>query len=251
MSVSSDQPGREFTRDEVILAETIAGQIAGAVETARLFGQVEQGAVTEERNRLARELHDSVTQSLFSASVIAEATPRIWRKNPALAERNLNQITSMLHGALAEMRTMLLELRPDAIHGKTMTELLQVLIEANRPRINAPISLTVEGDDALPPEVMIVLQRVTQEALNNVSKHAEAGDVEVNLVCDQSGVRLSIRDSGRGFDPHTVPAGHFGLETMRERLEHIGGWLSIDSQPGEGTLISAFWSEQEGRSAHG
>jgi signal transduction histidine kinase len=158
----------------------------------------------------------------------------------------------MLHGALAEMRTMLLELRPDTIQDKTMAELLQVLIKANQPRINAPISLTVDGDDALPPDVMIALHRVAQEALNNVSKHAEAGEVEVKLVCDQSHVALSIRDSGRGFDPQKIPVGRFGLEMMGERLERIGGTLSIDSKPGKGTVVSAFWSErQEGRSPHG
>jgi signal transduction histidine kinase len=225
----------------------LQGVLTDITERKAVEAQLEEAATAAERQRLARELHDSVTQTLFSASVIAEATPRIWQKNLPLAERNLNQIAHMLHGALAEMRTMLLELRPDAIQGKKMTELLQVLIEANQPRINAPISLTVDGDDALPAQVMIALHRVAQEALNNVSKHAEAGAVEVKLICDQSHVRLSIRDNGRGFDPRTIPAGHFGLRTMGERLERIGGRLSIDSQPGKGTEISASWSEQEGK----
>jgi two-component system nitrate/nitrite sensor histidine kinase NarX len=250
IGIATDQPERELAPDEVKLAETIAGQIAGAIETARLFEQVEKSAITEERNRLAHELHDAVTQTIFSASVIAEATPRIWHKDPALAKRNLDQLTSMLRGALAELRTMLLELRPDTIQSKSVGQLLQTVVDASQPRINAPISLTIDGDRILPPNVAIALHRVGQEALNNVGKHAEASQVEIKLVCHQSQVSLSIRDNGRGFDPQPARAGHFGLESMAERLETIGGTLSIDSKPGQGTVISAHWSEPEGRSPH-
>jgi signal transduction histidine kinase len=150
----------------------------------------------------------------------------------------------MLHGALAEMRTLLLELRPDTIRGQTLGRLLQSLVEAHQPRLNAPISLSVEGDFVLPQDVTIALHRVAQEGLNNASKHAEASDVELKLVCSRSHVTLSIRDNGRGFDRQTIGAGSLGLVSMAERMESIGGTLSVYSKPDEGTEISAFWSEQ-------
>jgi signal transduction histidine kinase len=96
----------------------------------------------------------------------------------------------------------------------------------------------------LPQDVTVALHRVAQEALNNVSKHAEASDVEVKLDCSQSHVALSIRDNGRGFDPHTIAAGHLGLKTMAERMEGIGSTLSVDSKPDKGTEISTHWSEK-------
>jgi PAS domain S-box-containing protein len=204
--------------------------------------QLEQAAAIAERDRIARELHDAVTQTLFSASGMAEATSRIWRKDPAMAQKNMENLSVMLRGALAEMRTLLLELRPDALRGQSPGQLLQTLVEAAQARTGALISLVVNGDCALPDEVTIACHRVAQESLNNAIKHAEATEVHLILDCAQNGLVLQIRDNGRGFDPSTVPIGHFGLSFMSERVENIGGTLLIDSKPADGTDIVVSWN---------
>jgi signal transduction histidine kinase len=207
--------------------------------------QLEQAAAIAERDRIARELHDAVTQTLFSASSIAEATPHIWLKDQALAQQYMENLTVMLRGALAEMRTLLLELRPEALREQTLDQLLQILVEATQARTSAPISLVVNGQRPLPEDVTITFHRIAQESLNNVVKHAEATEVSITLDCDQNGIVLRVRDNGSGFDPSTIPAGHLGLSIMAERIEKIGGTLLIDSQPGDGTQIVVSWSEKE------
>jgi signal transduction histidine kinase len=208
-----------------------------------LEAQIKQSAAMAERDRLASDLHDAVTQTLFSASVIAEATPRIWLKNPAMAQQNMEHLTVMLRGALAEMRTLLLELRPSALREQTLEQLLQTQVEAVRARINAPVFLVVNGKCALPEDVTITFHRIAQESLNNIVNHAEATEVSITLDYNQNGVVLDVRDNGRGFDPSTTPSGHFGLSIMAERIEKIGGTFFINSKPGDGTQIVVSWSE--------
>jgi len=218
------------------------GDITQRVQAER---QLEQAAAIAERDRIARDLHDAVTQTLFSASSIAEATPHIWLKDQALAQQYMENLTVMLRGALAEMRTLLLELRPEALREQTLDQLLQTLVEATQARTSAPISLVVNGQRPLPEDVTITFHRIAQESLNNVVKHAEATEVSITLDCDQNGIVLRVRDNGSGFDPSTIPAGHLGLSIMAERIEKIGGTLLIDSQPGDGTQIVVGWSEKE------
>jgi PAS domain S-box-containing protein len=208
-----------------------------------LEAQIKQSAAMAERDRLASDLHDAVTQTLFSASVIAEATPRIWLKNPVMAQQNMENLTVMLRGALAEMRTLLLELRPSALREQTLEQLLQTQVEAVRARINAPVFLVVNGKCALPEDVTITFHRIAQESLNNIVNHAEATEVSITLDYNQNGVVLDVRDNGRGFDPSTTPSGHFGLSIMAERIEKIGGTFFINSKPGDGTQIVVSWSE--------
>ncbi len=210
---------------------------------------LEEAAAAAERDRLARRLHDAITQTLFSASVIAEATPRIWPKDPLQAQRNMEQLTAMLRGTMAEMRAMVIELRPAAVIGKTLGELLETLAEANQPRMNYPVSFVVEGDRILPEDVTIAFYRIAQEALHNVVEHANATEVKIEIVFDQEGAMLSIRDNGRGFDQKTTPAGHFGLSIMSDRMANVGGNLVIESQTGAGTRINASWSDRANEEA--
>jgi PAS domain S-box-containing protein len=222
----------------------LQGVLTDITERKKLDERREEEATLVERARLARRLHDAVTQTLFSASVIAEATPRVWLKDSAQAHRNMDQLTAMLRGAMAEMRSMIIELRPSAASGKTLGELLQTLVEANQPRTNYPVSLAVEGDTILPEAVTIGFYRVAQEALHNVVQHAEATEAGIKVVIDQEGAVLRIHDNGRGFDQDASPAGHFGLSIMRERLREIGCNLVIESQPGAGTQVIASWSDE-------
>jgi PAS domain S-box-containing protein len=235
-------PGGAFSQEEQALFESIADQLGVAIENARLFEQAERSAVIAERNRLARDLHDAVTQTLFSASIIAEVLPRLWKRDPEEGQRRLDELRQLTRGALAEMRTLLLELRPTALAEAEMGELLRHLSEAFTGRTRIPIDLATGGDYALSPDVKVALYRIVQEALNNVGKHAAAQQVWLNLDCQPQQVRLVVRDDGRGFNPESVPPECLGLGIMRERAEAIGAELTIESQTGQGTRVLVAWS---------
>lgn len=209
-------------------------------------------AVAAERSRLARDLHDAVTQTLFSASLIAEALPGSWERDREEGQLLLKEMRQLSRGALAEMRTLLLELRPAALVEAKLGDLLHQLAEASTGREGLPITVTVEGERRLPPDVHVALYRIAQEALNNVIKHSRASHADVSLRYlasvhgeDSGGsVTLCIHDDGRGFDPGDVSADHLGLGIMRERADAIGARLEITSEPGRGTQILVEWEEQ-------
>jgi signal transduction histidine kinase len=230
---------------------SIANQAAVALENSRLYQQAHQLAVLEERQRLARELHDAVTQTLFSASLIAEALPALWERDQEEGHQLLRELRQLSRGALAEMRTLLLELRPAALAEANMAELLRQLGEAVTGRTGVPVQVAVEGTCRFPTDVHVALYRIAQEAMNNVVKHAGARQVEVKLRCTYVSagidrepgerVELDVKDDGRGFDPSSVPPDRLGLGIIRERAQAIGASLQIISQPGQGTQISVVW----------
>lgn len=207
----------------------------------RLREKAAQDAVTAERTRLARDLHDAVTQTLFSTTLIADVLPDIWAMNPDEGRRRLEEVRQLTRGALAEMRTLLVELRPNALVEVPLPTLLRQLTEALAGRSRINIQLSAEGERKLPADVQVGLYRLAQEALNNIVKHAQASQAVVSLRCNEETVRLTVADNGVGFDPSTVTADHLGLKIMRERAEAIGAKLSIYSEPGEGTQISVIW----------
>jgi len=243
---------REFQPMEVDLLTSVGSQIGMAVENIRFHERAQHLAVMEERSRLARELHDAVTQTLFSASLIAEAVPTVWEKDPQKGRDLLQELRSLSRGALAEMRTLLLELRPAALVETPLEDLLRQLGEAASGREGIPVKVLVEGTGTLPSEVHVALYRIAQEALNNVVKHARASQVIIRLcyTCgDQAeerqgqSVLLSLMDDGRGFDLAQVPHHRLGLRIMQERADAIGANLFIDSQPGEGTQVTVIWEQ--------
>jgi ligand-binding sensor domain-containing protein/signal transduction histidine kinase len=217
-------------------------------------------AVTAERNRLARELHDAVTQTLFSASLLAEALPAAWEKDPREGYGLLQDLRGLSRGALAEMRTLLLELRPAALLETRLDDLLRQLGEAASGRAGIPVMVQIEGETelhqgALPPDVHIALYRIAQEALNNVIKHARAHQAMVRLCYrpesqnEASHVLLSISDDGRGFDATQLLHDRLGFGIMQERIQAISGALTIESQPGHGTQVTVLW--QQGKRLEG
>ncbi|MGC9357244.1 MAG: GAF domain-containing protein [Anaerolineae bacterium] len=237
---------RDFSEEEMELGMALGGQVALAIESARLRAEAEQAAVAAERNRLARDLHDAVTQTLFSASLIAEVLPILWEHNREEGERRLQELRELTRGALAEMRTLLLELRPATLVEARMEELLQQLSEAIVGRARLPVDLTVkDGQHPLPPDVKVTFYRVAQEALNNVVKHANATQVAITYRADDEGARLHIRDNGQGFDPALVPPEHLGVGIMRERAQNVDAQLEIHSRSGEGTSITLIWPGEE------
>jgi two-component system nitrate/nitrite sensor histidine kinase NarX len=210
----------------------------------------QEAAVLEERERLARELHDAVTQTLFSASVLAQAAPRLLDKNPAVARQNMEQLALLIRGALAEMRTLLFELRPGEFTQQNLSPLFDLLAESTRARTRANVSMDVQTSCSPPEEVAIAYYRIAQESLNNIAKHSLAGEIVVDLTCTPEGATLTIEDDGRGFDPQTIPAGHMGVSIMRERAQMIGAIIEIDSEIGGGTQVTVSWTAAKNESEH-
>jgi signal transduction histidine kinase len=233
-----------FGEADLQLLVTLAQRAARAIENAQRYERVQETVVAEERSRLARELHDAVTQTLFSASLIADVLPRVWAQDPEKGQQQLQEVRLLTRGALAEMRTLLLELRPEALTEAQMGELLGQLGRALAGRIGALVNLTVEGQVTLSPAVQVALYRITQESFNNIARHSEATQVEVHYHSEPGRVHLSIRDDGRGFEVAQVVRDRFGLRNMRERAAAIGARIEIVSQPGAGTQITLEWQEE-------
>ena len=234
-------------RPALPVLEAFASHAAIAITNARLFRQARSVAISEERSRLARDLHDSVTQTLFSAALIAEAVPELWKLDPAAAAFNLEKLRKLARGALAEMRSLLLELRPQALVDAPIERLLDNLRDAFSGRTNIPAQLDIFQQDGvlLPNEVKIVLYRIAQEALNNVGKHAGATQVSIVYRAEDSQVELVIQDDGQGFDPDQPAAGRIGLRSMQERARSIGADLRIRSVPGGGAAVKVAWQPGE------
>jgi PAS domain S-box-containing protein len=236
---------------QTALLQKICFDIAQIQEKAQIYEQSRALVAAEERSRLARDLHDSVTQVLFAASLVAEVLPQIWRRDPLKAQTSLEELRHLTRVALAEMRTMLLELRPSALIKTPLSDLLAQLTEAITGRTGLPFQLFIEHIPSLPEDVHICFYRVAQESLNNVVKHADASRVEVSLSANplpsdwldkqRYEMKLVVRDNGRGLVAREAGPQHLGLGIMRERAEAIHATLSIESQPGDGTTVTLVW----------
>ncbi len=233
---------RTLSDEEIGVAATFADHAALALENATLREQITEEATSAERGRLARDLHDAVTQTLFSASLIADVLPRVWERVPAEGRSCLNDLRRLTRGALAEMRALLLELRPAALVEAKLDCLLRHLAEAAAERARIAVALSIAEPPSLPCDVKIALYRIAQEALNNAARHARASRVEVALRALPQGVELRVADDGRGFDPTRVSSEHLGLGIMRERADAIGAQFTIESGRERGTLVTAAWS---------
>lgn len=231
-----------FTLHHADLALSVANQAAITMVNAELYEQAQELAVIEERQRLARNLHDAINQSLFSAGLIAEVLPRLWDQDQDLARHSLEDLRRLTRSAQAEMRALLGELRPSTLIDSDLDELLHLLGNALSGRIDIPVVVTVTGKVILPAEVQVAFYRVCQEALNNVAKHAKASRVEINLKQEEAVVELYIRDDGQGFDTTQTISGHYGLKMMHERAEVVGAQLAIKSRPGHGTELTLCWT---------
>lgn len=238
-------PGKP-SPEELVLLGSIGKQVGVAMENARLYAQAEQAATAAERSRLARELHDAVTQTLFSASLIADVLPRIWERSQEKGMHSLEELRQLTRGALAEMRTLLLEMRPESLERAELKPLLAQLADAFIGRVRVPVDLQIQGECALTHEVKIVFYRIAQETLNNIAKHAGARQVELRLECQPGQMSLFIRDDGLGFDADSIPPGHLGIAIMQERASSIGAHLLLDSLPGRGTTVELDWKAAKG-----
>jgi PAS domain S-box-containing protein len=228
----------------------VDGRFAGAHGSARdvseqdrlerdLRGQAAQIAATEERAHLARELHDSVTQALFSMTLLTRSIELMLPRDPAQAAAKLATLRELQRDALAEMRSLIFELRPGSLAEDGLVRALRTHSAALQGRIGLPITVAAEGVERLPIEIEDALYRIAQEALHNVMKHAAASNVRVRLSVDGGAARLTVEDDGAGFDPEGVTAGSLGIAGMRARAEKLGGRLVVRSRAGHGSRIEA------------
>jgi PAS domain S-box-containing protein len=235
-------PGATIGKTELDFLTAIASQASIAIENARLFAEAQDKAALEERQHLARELHDSVSQTLFSAGLIAEVLPQLWQREPKEGEQRLEELRQLTRGALAEMRMLLLELRPTVLTQVPLNELLRQLADATTGRARLPVALEYIGSPRLLlPEAQIGLYRIAQECLNNVVKHAGAKAANVRLAYEPEAVELEVCDDGSGFVADAHGAEHLGLKIMRERAAAIGADLTVHSRPREGTRVVLRW----------
>jgi PAS domain S-box-containing protein len=201
-------------------------------------------AAGEERAHLARELHDSVTQALFSMTLLTRTIEMLLDRDSDQVREQLGALRELQREALAEMRALIFELRPGNLEQEGLYKALRTHTAALQGRIGLPIVVNAEFDERLPIAVEEVLYRIAQEALHNVVKHAGAREVRIELARDGTGVHLRVVDDGKGFDPGAVPDGHLGLAGMRARTDRIGARLDVMSRPGRGTTIEAVVSPE-------
>lgn len=231
---------RQFSEEDVRLGLSFGNQAALAIENARLRVQAEQAAILQERSRLARDLHDSVTQLLYSLTLLVEAGRRLAQSGDwARVDEALARLSQISQQAFKEMRLLVYELRPLALKRAGLVRALQQRLDTVERRAGIEATLTVDGNVELPARLEEELYHIAQEALNNALKHAAATTIAVCIVTDERRIALEIRDDGKGLDLSAVSTeGGIGLSSMRERAEKLGGALTITSMPGQGTTVT-------------
>jgi signal transduction histidine kinase len=230
---------RDFRQEEIELTRALAQQATLAIQLTLLSAQSRQSAVMAERNRMARDIHDTLAQGFTGVIVQLEAAGEAMSQSrTARVSDHLNQASELARESLREARRSVQALRPQALEGKQVSEALKDLIEKMTRGTTVHAEFTLQGNQQkLPPEWEANLLRIGQEVLTNVLRHARASTFNVLLVFDSREIRLNLRDDGCGFDPKRRHEG-FGLQGMRERAEGMGGQLSIESANGKGTMIS-------------
>jgi two-component system, NarL family, sensor kinase len=231
---------RELSDDELNLLYTVGALVSLAIERTRLAATTAQLAALEERNRLAREIHDTLAQSLAAISMQLEtADARAEAGGDARLAAMVRRALTLTRSTLEEARRSVTDLRTPPLEGRTLAESLRALGGELRGVAERPVQLDVVGEDdgGLPAAVEVGLYRIAREALTNVARHARATKARLHLTREQGRVRMRIEDDGTGFDPNGVPPGRFGLLGMSERARLLGGSLRVESAPGEGTVV--------------
>ena len=232
--------GGSFSDQDERLIGLLAAHAAIAIENARLNERSRELSIVEERNRLARELHDNVTQRLFGVALAVESAATLLERDAAAAAEELERVRELARGAMEELRAVVFELRPASLEAEGLATVLRKHVDVLRRVSGRPIELSVADPPRLPGASAAQVFRIAQEALQNALRHAEAERIEVRLEGDgNGGLVLSVADDGQGFDParRAVRGRRLGLTSMEERAEELGGTLDIDSAAGEGTRV--------------
>jgi signal transduction histidine kinase len=226
-----------FSDGDQALIETFAAHAALALDNARLHERSRELSIVEERNRLARELHDAVTQKLFGVVLAAESGAALLERDIDQAAAQLAVVRDLAREAMEELRSVIVHLRPPALEAEGLAVALGKHVDVLRRAHRREIVLEVDGDAALPAAVEADVFRIAQEALHNALRHAHAAQITVRLRCEGGRVALTVADDGVGFDRATVRSRHLGLTTMAERARAAGGTLEIETAPGAGTAV--------------
>ncbi len=240
MLVFIHQDPHYYAQEHARLAMAFAQQVAVAIENARLYEQARQLAVLEERQRLARELHDSVSQVLYSIGLGARTARASLAQDPAQATEALDYVNRLAEAGQVEMRTLIFELRPESLQTEGLVAALEKLAQV----LEARHQLAVQADLCTEPEISLdlkeTLYRIAQEATHNIVKHARASQVTLSLACAGGQAHLVIADDGLGFDTDKPHPGHLGISSMHERVSRYHGEVHIVSTPGHGTRIEVI-----------
>jgi signal transduction histidine kinase len=237
------RPGKEegcgFTEDDEELLTILAQHAAIALTNARLYERSRELTIAEERSRLAHELHDAVSQKLFSLRLTAQAAATLVDRDPSRAKGELQQVAALAAEATEELRAAVVELRPAALDEDGLVATLRTQIQVLDRAHSARVTFTAHGVRALPASQEEAMLRVSQEALHNALRHSGATHVDVTLDRRGSGALLHVTDDGSGFDPAAIRSAgrHLGLVSMRDRASGVGGTLTVESAPGKGTTI--------------
>jgi signal transduction histidine kinase len=227
---------RHFAPEELALFASLGAHAAIAIENARLHERSRELSIVEERNRLARELHDSVTQQLFGVVLAAQSAGELLARGDDAAATEVERVQSLARGAMDELRSVVFELRPASLDAEGLAQVLRKHVDVVRRVAGAPIELRIAAPPALGAAAAGQVFRIAQEALQNAIRHAEAERIEVRLEDGGGRLLLTVADDGRGFDTG-APRRRLGLTSMEERAGELGGRLLIDARPGEGTTV--------------
>lgn len=229
-----------YNASRVDLTMAFANQAAVAIENARLYAKSRKLAALEERQKLARDLHDSVSQTLYGIVLGARTARTLLDREPAKAVESVDYVLSLADAGLAEMRALIFELRPESLQTEGLVTALGKLVNALGARYRLEVTLETGNEPDISIEPKESLYRIAQEAMNNIAKHARANHVDVKLIDANGQLLLSISDDGAGFDTSAGFPGHLGLHTMRERAEKVGGTFNIESAQNAGTRIQVM-----------
>lgn len=233
-----------FSETDIPKIQAFSYQVVFAIQNAKNQLHAQELAVIHERQRLARDLHDAVTQTLFSASIILQSVQRKGTQKSEELPQLLETLERLIQGANAEMRTLLLELRPDNLQRTLFTTLLRQLITSAQARKVMTMNIEFEGEPSLPAAVHMMIYRIAQEAVNNIIKHAQASELWISGHGKDGFIELHIRDNGQGFATDEATSG-LGLQIMRERAAEINAGFEIHSTLEHGTEIRVVWPHQE------
>jgi signal transduction histidine kinase len=231
------RPGQRPSEPTMTFLHAIAGLAASSAEIFRLVSAVQHQVALEERQRLARELHDSVSQALYGIALGARSAQNRLARDPQRAAEPLDYILGLSEAALADMRSLILELQPESLEREGLVGALAKRFDAIKGRYGIDVSTDLPNEPPIPLDTKQAIYRIAQEALHNLVKHSRAEHASLRLRVDRDALTMEVADDGEGFDPSGSYPGHFGLQSMRERAQSRGGELHVESRPGEGTSV--------------
>ncbi|MBZ0300855.1 MAG: GAF domain-containing sensor histidine kinase, partial [Anaerolineae bacterium] len=243
LDIQSPQMNR-FSEADIWVMGTLADLVAVAVQNARLYAKAQEAAALEERNRLARELHDSVSQALYGIALGARTARALLERDPSRLKEPLDYVLSLADAGLTEMRALIFELRPESLATEGLAAALTKQAAAIQARHGIQVATDLHAEPEISLDVKEALYRIAREALHNTVKHARATQITLALHHQDDGLVLHIQDNGVGFDPSASFPGHLGLKSMQERAARLKGRCTIESVPQQGTHIQIYLPRQ-------